>query len=176
MISGLTTPARICVAPLIEVLAPVRDFKSSNVLCAISILPKPSVMISVIPISSEPVMATPRSYPRSFLRSSSSNPPTMMPLTPAFFALSITSCWIKEPPTIILSLCAGRIRSAVSMSSGLFTAIASSPTVSPPTPKMPWIKVAVVSITTPSFSITSITAPSMCACTWIGFGGSLKRT
>ena len=62
MISGRRTPARICVAPLTEHLSALA-LASAARRCgsAIGISPKPSVTTSVIPISSEPVMATPRS-------------------------------------------------------------------------------------------------------------------
>ena len=44
--------------------------------------PKPSVITSVSPSSSAPVIATPRSYPRMSFRSLSWNPPTITPFTP----------------------------------------------------------------------------------------------
>ena len=55
------TPARICVAPLTAAGAPARDASSRNVRSAMAMSPKPSVTISVSPICSEPVTATPRS-------------------------------------------------------------------------------------------------------------------
>ena len=57
-ISGLRTPALICVAPLIEAFLPSLSFKRLKVFNAILIVPKPSVIINVV-VSSVPVIATP---------------------------------------------------------------------------------------------------------------------
>ena len=49
-ISGRSTPARICVAPLTAAGAPFRDASKRNVRSAIAISPNPSVTINVRPI------------------------------------------------------------------------------------------------------------------------------
>ena len=61
MISGRMTPARIWVAPEIEACRPWQPRRISKVRPAMAISPNPSVTITVSPISSVPVMATPRS-------------------------------------------------------------------------------------------------------------------
>ncbi len=63
IISGLMTPALIWVAPLMTATWPSKSFSSLKVLWDMFILPKPSVIISVMPSSSSPVMATPIASP-----------------------------------------------------------------------------------------------------------------
>jgi len=63
------TPALICVAPFTDASSPFRLFNRSKVRTAMEISPNPSVMMSVKPTFSLPVIATPRSYPKNSFRS-----------------------------------------------------------------------------------------------------------
>ena len=62
-ISGLITPALICVAPFIEAALPSFSFSSEKVASLIGIDPYPSVTIRAVFNFSVPVIATPRLYP-----------------------------------------------------------------------------------------------------------------
>ena len=76
---------------------------------------------------------------------------------------SLSAAWLKI-------MTSDNLMSSVRMSSGDETASSMFPQVSPPTPKMPWIKLPVVSITTISLPSDVTTVPSIYALTSTGIG------
>ena len=138
---------------------------------AIAMLPKPSVTISVMPMRSLPVTATPMSWPRKSRRSWSSMPPDTNAAAPTAFALAIAAAVMRAPPTTTQPRMAGVMSSSSSSSPGAAHAIAIGPCTSPPIPKMPCTSATVFSTTAPSPGSTSTTVPATYARTSIGMRG-----
>ena len=170
-ISGRMTPARICVAPLTLATRPACPLSSAKVRSAMAISPKPSVMMSVIPMRSLPVTATPMSCPRKSRRSWSSMPPETIAAAPTSFAFLMAAAVMRAPPTTTAPFMSGVMSSASSSSLAALHAMAIGPCASPPTPKMPCTSATVFSITAPSPGSTSTTVPATYAATAIGCFG-----
>ena len=83
---------------------------------------------------------------------------------------------MKLPPTIIFPFRSAEIISSVISDALPSTMDCISPLLSPPIPKIPWIKTPFVLITTPSSGMTPSISPSIYASTSTGIGDSLKTT